>query len=446
MLVDKDISIHLSCQQFECNSFEISSVNSVLKFESTRESSDEVCPHCGGRVHVYDNGRMMLKDMPLWHGLPLSLDVHHHRYRCLTCGRSFSEDVCMRYPGTRITYRAAKWVQELLRWHLPISAVHEITGFHWDTIRRIHETEMREALDWRRKELQDKDYRPQYLAIDEFAVHKGHRYATCVMDLAEGDILWVGRGRSKTDFARFFEEIDPDYLSEVKAVAMDMNASYNILVERHLPHAEIVYDRYHMQAQFGKDVLGVVRLQEARAHRQQSKELLETSRHEESAEERRHLQAEARKEIHLYSTLKSSRWTLLSNADNLSPEKAEGLKAILDSHSDLALCYAMKEEMCTLFELRNPDEARRRWTQWFEGAKASGIPALVRFAELKEKRLEGLVAHARHNISTGRLEGFNNKIKVAKRIGYGYRNEGYFFTLIRYMSIPAVRTQSPKKT
>ena len=103
----------------------------------------------------------------------------------------------MRYPGTRMTYRAAKWVQELLRWHLPISAVHEITGFHWDTIRKIHESVMQEALDWRHKELQDKDYRPQYLAIDEFAVHKGHRYATCVMDLTEGDILWVGRGREK---------------------------------------------------------------------------------------------------------------------------------------------------------------------------------------------------------------------------------------------------------
>ena len=402
MLIDKDISIHLSCQQFECDRLEINSDNSTLSFVSRRSSPDEVCPHCGGRVHVYDNGRMMLKDMPLWHGLPLSLDVHHHRYRCQTCGRSFSEDVCMRYPGTRITYRAAKWVQELLRWHLPISAVHEITGFHWDTIRKIHESVMQEALDWRHKELQDKDYRPQYLAIDEFAVHKGHRYATCVMDLTEGDILWVGRGRAKADFARFFEEIDLSYLSEVKAVAMDMNASYNILVEKHLPHAEIVYDRYHMQAQFGKEVLGVVRLQEARAHKQQSKELLEFSRKEECTEERIHLQTEARKESRLYSTLKSSRWTLLSNADNLSPEKAEGLKAILDSHSYLALCYAMKEEMCTLFELRDPDEARRRWTQWFEGAKASGIPALVRFAELKEKRLDGLVAHARHNISTGR--------------------------------------------
>ena len=137
---------------------------------------------------------------------------------------------------------------------------------------------------------------------------------------------------------------------------------------------------------------------------------------------------------------------MLANGDNLSPEKAEKLNDILDDHSDLALCYAMKEEMCTLFELKNPDIARKRWTDWFEGAKASGIPPLVKFAELKEKRIEGLVAHARHRISTGKLEGFNNKIKVVKRIGYGYRNEDYFFTLIRYMSIPAVRFQSPRKT
>ena len=446
MLVDKDISIHLSCQQFECNTFEINSENSVLRFFSTRSSSEEVCPYCGGRVHVYDNDHMVLRDMPLWHGLPLKLDVEHHRYRCTVCARSFSEDICMRYPGTRITYRAAKWVQELLRWHLSISAVHEITGLHWDTIRKVHESVMQEALDWRHKEIQDKDYRPEYLAIDEFAIHKGHRYATCVMDLAEGDVLWVGRGRSKADFARFFEEVDLDYLSEVKAIAMDMNASYNILVEQRLSHAEIVYDRYHMQAQYGKDVLGVVRLQEARNHRQQSKELILAAAQEENPAERRILKAEASRQSRLYSSLKSSRWTLLANGDNLSPEKAEKLNDILDSHSDLALCYAMKEEMCSLFELKDPDVARKRWTDWFEGAKASGIPPLVKFAELKEKRIEGLVAHARHNISTGKLEGFNNKIKVVKRIGYGYRNEDYFFTLIRYMSIPAVRAQSPRKT
>ncbi|MDI9506257.1 MAG: transposase, partial [Bacillota bacterium] len=55
----------------------------------------------------------------------------------------------------------------------------------------------------------------------------------------------------------------------------------------------------------------------------------------------------------------------------------------------------------------------------------------------KRSRLEGLVAHALFPISTGKLEGFNNKIKVAKRIGYGYRDDEYFFTLVRYLALPA---------
>lgn len=52
----------------------------------------------------------------------------------------------------------------------------------------------------------------------------------------------------------------------------------------------------------------------------------------------------------------------------------------------------------------------------------------------------------RHGISTGRLEGFNNRIKVSKRGGYGCRNEDYFFTLVRYLSIPFVRGSSSRKT
>ena len=104
----------------------------------------------------------------------------------------------------------------------------------------------------------------------------------------------------------------------------------------------------------------------------------------------------------------------------------------------------MKEEMSRLFDLRDENDARKGWSEWFEGAKASGIPALVGFAERKEKRLDGLIAHASHPISTGKLEGFNNRIKVAKRIAYGYRDEDYFFSLIQFISIPSVRSQSLK--
>ena len=105
----------------------------------------------------------------------------------------------------------------------------------------------------------------------------------------------------------------------------------------------------------------------------------------------------------------------------------------------------MKEEMCRLYELTNYQQAVAGWTKWFQVAKESEIPTLVRFAVQKEKRLPGLVVHGIYSISTGKLEGFNNKIKVAKRIGYGYHDDDFFFTLIRYLSIPSVRSPSHKK-
>lgn len=111
------------------------------------------------------------------------------------------------------------------------------------------------------------------------------------------------------------------------------------------------------------------------------------------------------------------------------------MEEILANHEKLAICYAMKEEMSRLFELRNLELAKQGWMKWFEAAKSSGITQLEKFAKLKEKRLAGLIAHAEYPISTGKLEGYNNKIKVAKRIGFGYRNDEYFFTLIRYISL-----------
>ena len=80
----------------------------------------------------------------------------------------------------------------------------------------------------------------------------------------------------------------------------------------------------------------------------------------------------------------------------------EILNEILKSHRVLATCYAMKEEMNRLFELRDRYEAYYGWTKWFTAAKESGIPQLQKFAELKEKRLKRLVAHATHPISTGK--------------------------------------------
>ena len=128
------------------------------------------------------------------------------------------------------------------------------------------------------------------------------------------------------------------------------------------------------------------------------------------------------------------------NSSKLSDGRSDSLKKILDDHHDLAVCYAMKEAMCDLFDLTDPGKAEDGWKNWFQAAmRGAEYHSSKSLPRLKKKRIDGLVAHSAHPISTGKLEGFNNKIKVAKRIGYGYRNDEYFFTLVRYSSLPAVR-------
>ena len=90
-----------------------------------------------------------------------------------------------------------------------------------------------------------------------------------------------------------------------------------------------------MQAQFGKDVLGAVRLDEARKHSAMAKQLKEDGCPKK----------EIKEEKRLYSEVKRARWILLAGQDSLSDEDASALRRILDDHADLALCHAMKEEM-----------------------------------------------------------------------------------------------------
>lgn len=444
--MNNSITFNINFLNFSCNSYSYDDISSTYTFDvsSIKETYEVIYPFCGSKVHIYDNSVVHLKDLPVYSGTFNVLNVSIHRYRCTSCKSSFSEEIPFKFSGTRITKRLANYIKTFLKHHMSIKDISDITGVHWDTISKIHKSYMQEALDQRAEELRLADYRPTYLAVDEFAIHKGHTYATCVMDIETGEVIWVGKGRAINDFRKFFNDIPKDYLSEVQTVAMDMNASYNRLVEEHLPSADIVYDRYHFQAQYGKDVLGAVRLEEARIHKEKSKATKDLIDSNMSKKEVLDLKQKAKNESALYQALKKSRWMLLKNGSKLLEDSMDKLNTILESHSRIAICYAMKEEMTRLFEITDIYEAEERWNDWFEAAKQSGIPQLEKFAKLKEKRIPGLISHAKHPISTGPLEGFNNKIKAAKRIGYGYRNDNHFFTMIKYLSIPSIRSQSPR--
>lgn len=338
----QDIRIQLTCQQYVSDTPRIDEGKKLIElpFHSAMEAKDVRCPLCHGRVQVHDHGTLRLKDMPLFPGYEQVLEMSFHRWKCRECGHEFNEGVPLKADGARVTDRAARWVATLLLHRLTIAGVSRITGIHWSTVKRLHGRLMGRTLESRRRELEESGYRPTLLAVDEFAVHKGHTYATSVMDLGSGEVLWVGPGRGMADFEKFFHDMDMRLLERVEAVAMDMNASYNRLVERHMPWAEVVYDRYHMQAQYGKDVMGQVRLDEARAHREKAEALLGEAAEEPERGGRRALKAEARREKALYRELKGSRWLMLKGRGGLCEAEKDALGSILEDHQALALCHA----------------------------------------------------------------------------------------------------------
>ena len=97
----------------------------------------------------------------------------------------------------------------------------------------------------------------------------------------------------------------------------------------------------------------------------------------------------------------------------------------------LAAVYVLKDDLKHLWSYRYPGAARRFFDGWYQRATESRIPPLVRFAKNLAKRLPGILAHCRYPLNTSILEGFNNKIKVIKRMAYGFRDHEYFFLKIR---------------
>ena len=126
--------------------------------------------------------------------------------------------------------------------------------------------------------------------------------------------------------------------------------------------------------------------------------------------------------------LKGTRWLLLKNPENLDPKRneKERLEEALRLNAPLAIAYYLKEDLRQIWSQADLRTARRVLRDWIARARASEIRMLVQFAATLEEYQEGILAYYQHRISTGPLEGTNNKIKTMKRQSYGCRDLAFF--------------------
>jgi len=363
------------------------------------------CSRCGEIVlEVHDVTERRVRDLPVaeWETWVVFL---RSRLECPRCGPTV-EAVPWLDRYQRMTTRLADKIARLAQ-VLPIKHVAQWFGVNWETVKQID----KRALYRRLGPVDLSDVR--VIAIDEFAIQRGHRYATVVVDPISKRVLWVGRGRGREDLRAFFTLLGPEGCARIEAVVIDMSIAYTEEVLAQCPQAEIVYDLFHVVAKYGREVIDRVRVDE-------------TNRIARAAG-KNHMAIRARRRV-----IKGTRWLLLRNREHVTNAADRvRLKELLKANRSLFIVYVLKDDLKQLWRFRYRAAARRFWKQWYRWAKSSRIPTLIAFAENLSARIEGVISHCRYPLHTGILEGINNKIKVIKRMAYGYRDDAYFFLKIR---------------
>lgn len=365
--------------------------NGSIIFTIRQEPTDLCCAICGSR-HIIRRGliQRMFKTLPIGKK-PVFISIKISRVFCIEC--KYLRQVKVSFADPRKSYTKAfeRYVLELSHC-MTIQDIARHLRVSWDVIKDIQ-----------KKNLKKRYNRPKLkhlkqIAIDEISIGKRHKYLTVALDLSNGAVVFVGDGKGADALSPFWKRIN-HAKAKIEAVAIDMSPAYIQAVSENLKEATIVFDHFHVVKLFNDKL----------------------------SDFRRKLYHEAESTMRK-NVLKGTRWLLLKNPENLNKNcnESERLEEALELNKPLSTAYYMKEDLRQLWSQPDKSSAKRFLDDWIKRARASTILMLTKFANTLAAHLSGILSYYDFPISTGPLEGMNNKIKTMKRQAYGFRDLEFF--------------------
>ena len=347
------------------------------------------CPCCRSREVIrFGNKIRSIRLLPIGRR-PALLKLKTYRVKCENCGKIRWIKLPFLTGKSNCSRGFIRYLLDLCRL-MTIKAVAGLLGVGWDLVKDHHKEYL--AMKYRRRGWKGL----KYIGLDEFSVKKGHSYMTIAVNLETGEIIYVGEGKSKDSIIPLLLKLRR-YSSGLKAIAIDMNPGYVEAILRYLPKVPMVFDRFH-----------IVRMIQS-----------------EIDEMRRQLQSQLYA-VEERNILKGSRFLLLSNYADLDQTGRQRLEKLFRINQPLMTMYVMKEQLLHLWDLSNRDDAEKFLTAWSKDAMNSGIKPLIKVGKSIISHKTGILNYFHHPITTGMVEGINNKIKTLKRQVYGFRDMEYF--------------------
>lgn len=347
------------------------------------------CGVCRGRcrtIHQVEEARSG-RDLSLRH-LPLVLHYRPRRVCCRRCGVRVEAQ-----RWARVTTALARAVAELAR-HLSWQETARHFRLDWKSVASILRRVVAYGLERRCR-------RPLYiLGIDEVSRRKGHHYLTIVYDLERGALLWGGEDRTEQTLTQFFTGLGRRRSATLRIVCLDLWQAYLKPVRRHAPNAQVLFDRFHL----------VPHLNRAGDEVRRS--------------EMRRLSGREK------TFFKRTRFLRLKNPWNLKTGERERLSTLVRWNAPIMRAYYLKEAFQLFWDYRQPGWAKAHLQRGMHSALRSRLQPFQEFVRMLRAHLDSVLAWTRLRVSTGALEGMNNKIKLVSHRSFGFRTVQNFTTAI----------------
>jgi len=359
------------------------------------------CPACGGSMAENRPRYQTARDLPLGSAIQVLLVYPAIQGRCSHCGCIAT----IRPPGihdhARATDRLMRLLCRLAR-YLPLSHAGEVLGIDAATAGR-----------WDRIILQAGLPPPKLdglriLLIDEKAVRKRHGYVTLVMNGQTGELLYLAEGKKKESLKGFFDRLGKAQKASIEAVAMDRAGAYHQVVKDELPQAAIVFDKFHLIANY-HEVMDEIRRQEW---------------HKASAQDK--------------GVIKGQRFNLFRNPENRTAPQTRSLMNLLHINRNLAVAHILRDALRQVWTYTFRTWAEKYLDKWVRWTFVSGIEALKTFGRSVLKAKEEILNFCDHPITLGPLESFNNTVSRIIHRACGVSDLDYLFLKLRQESLDFV--------
>ena len=346
-----------------------------------------ICPRCHQVSMTYHDGKeRCVRDLDVW-GKCTFLHFSSRRFDCERCGRPFTEKLACIDRQRRQTRR---FEQHIYRRCLTSSckAVAQEAWLNEATTKAIFKRWAKRTMRWQGAP------RVRVLGIDEIALKKRHKqYALVLSDLERHCVIAVLPERSKERLACWFADLSTAERKAIRVVSIDMWEPYRQAVQAMLPHAQLVADRFHVMKQLND------RLTQMRRSIQRQAD-------------------EATRQV-----LKGSRWLLVNNRNQLTPEEETRLQEVLAASPQLRTVYLLKEEFRTICEKsQDRRQAERFLRAWLWKAEHTADRFLLKFVKTLRNWWHEILNYFEDRVTNGFVEGINRAIRVIINRAYGYRN------------------------